>query len=169
MLTRLLAILLVPFFVVGNSLAHCHDTAAHVSPSQGRAHFHLGNDSHHEHHRHQPHGHAHVHSHVHSHGHSHGRHGCDHDRRQRHAHRPDDAQPASTTPIDHDSDAIYVSAVNFWFSVSEHGPLEFGACAVVACFDDYMPAIQPPFRRNLLRHSLGSGPPLYLLHAVLRL
>ncbi len=157
MLHRLLAILLVPFFVVGNSFAHSHDSAAHSSPSPSRTHFHLGDDSHHGHHHRE------------SHGHSHDRHGCDHTHGHRHDHETDESQTVTTTPVDHDSDAIYVAAGDFWFSPPEHGPQASGTYAVVTFVSDYVPIIQPPFRRDLRRHSLAWGPPLYLLHAVLRL
>lgn len=148
MLRRLLAILLVPFFVVGNSFAHCHDTGPHASPGQSRAHFHWGSDAHHEHHHHQR--------------------DCDHESDHRHDHH-DDCPHAASTPINHDSDAIYVTAVDYWFSAAQHGPPEIGSGDIVACYEDDVPAIESTFRPDLRRYSHASGPPLYLLHAVLRL
>lgn len=92
---RLISLLLLPFFVVGNSLAHIHGLAAHQSPSQGRAHFHVGGSSHHGH------GH-HVHNHHEAHAQLHDTppHGLDEKR----------ATTLSTriTPVEHDSDAVYV-------------------------------------------------------------
>lgn len=153
MLKRLLAILLIPFFVVGNSFAHCHDSGTHSSPGQSRAHFHFSNHSHPEHHDHR------------SHRHSHHQRDCDHE----HDHRHDDASHADSAPVDHDSDAIYVSAVDYWFSAAQHGPLEIGSGDILAFFEDDSHSSSQPLRLDFRRYSLASGPPLYLLHAVLRL
>lgn len=157
MLRRLLAILLIPFFVVGNSFAHCHDTGPHSSPGQSRAHFHFSSHSHPVHHNHR------------SQRHPDHQKDCDHEHDHCHDHRHDDCPLADSAPVDHDSDAIYVSAVDYWFSAAQHGPLEIGSGDIVAFFEDDAHSSAQPIRRDLRRHSLASGPPLYLLHAVLRL
>jgi len=157
MLQRLLAILLVPFFVVGNSFAHCHDTDAHSSPGQNRSHFHLSSHSHPEHHDHR------------SHRHSHHPRDCDHEHDHRHDHHHDDCPLADSAPADHDSDAIYVSAVDYWFSAAQPSRIEIGSGDIVAHLEDDSHSTSQPFGRDLRRHSLASGPPLYLLHAALRL
>lgn len=95
---RLIALLL-PFLVVGNSLAHRHGTAAHQSPSQSRAHFHVGGSSHHSHDHH-----SHDHHESHAHLHDSPPHGLD----------ENSAAEDSTwiTPVEHDSDAVYVVGTN---------------------------------------------------------
>jgi len=150
MMQRLLTILLVPFFVVGNSLAYSHSQAAHASPSKGRAHFHFGSGGHHWHHHE-------------SHEHSHGRHV------HRHRHEADDSQPTPTPPSDHDSDAIYVAAVDYVFSITERSVIHFAAGVVVTSVENDLAACNSPIGDHLQRYSPASGPPLYLLHAALRL
>ncbi len=150
---RLLAILLMPFFVVGNSLAHSHDSATHPSQSQGRAHFHVGSIPQHGH-EHYSHGHSH-------HGHSHG-----HD----HEHENDDSPHAPVkTPDDHDSDAVYVVAADFAVSISDRTLIEVGQYAAPEILEDFLPAIRPLEGRDRRIRSTTPELPLYLLHAALRL
>ena len=150
---RLLAILLMPFFVLGNSLAHSHGSLAHQSPSQGRAHFHVGSTP--------QHGHEH-----HSHGHSHDGHSHGHDQE----HESDDSLPAPVkTPDDHDSDAVYVVAADFVVTISDRSSIEVGQYAAPEVVEDFLAAIRPPAGCELRIRSTTPELPLYLLHAALRL
>ncbi len=154
---RLVAILLMPFFVVGNSFAHSHGSAAHPSHSHGRTHFHVGSTIQHGH-EHESHGHVH-----HSHSHSHSD-----DQKQNHAR--DDSQPAPVEkPVGHDSDAVYVFAADFFAPVSDRSSMEVGQCAAFEKVVDFLPAVRPPATRALKLRSTAPELPLYLLHAALRL
>ena len=153
MMNQLLAILLMPFFVVGNSLAHSHGLAAHPSPSQGRVHFHVGSTV--------QHGHEHK-----SHGHSHHGHNHSHDQ----DHESDDSKPAPVEkPVDHDSDAVYVAAADFVYTTSDPTSIEDGLYAVVETVKDYLAAVRPPAIRDLRIPWTTPELPLFLLHAALRL
>ncbi len=148
---RLLVILLLPFFVVGNSLAHSHGSAAHPSPSEGRAHFHFVS------------AHQHVHDH-HSHGHSHHRHSHDHDQKS------EDSKAAPIEqPIDHDSDAVYIAALDFMATTSDRTLIEARSFCVVEAVEDYFARIRPSIRRDHPQLATTTELPLYLLHAALRL
>ncbi len=150
---RLVAILLMPFFVVGNSLAHLHGSAAHSSHSQGRAHFHVGGTA--------PHGHEH-----HSHGHPHDGHSHGHDQ----GHESDGSQTAPVeTPDGHDSDAVYVVAADFVVTVSERSSIEVGQCAAPKIVGDFLVATRPQASRDRRIRATIPELPLYLLHAALRL
>ena len=150
---RLVAILLIPFFVVGNSLAHSHGAAAHQSPSQGRAHIHVGSAQKHGH-SDESHGHSH-----HDHGHSHGK-----------DHTSDDSKPAPVEKsVDHESDAVYVTAADFMVTTSDRMPIEDGSCAAVETYEDYFSGIRPPSRLDRPPLVTTTELPLYLLHAALRL
>ena len=150
---RLLAILLMPFFVVGNSLAHSHGLAAHPSPSQGRVHFHVGSTVQHGH-EHKSHGHSH-------HGHSHS-----HDQ----DHESDDSKPAPVEkPVDHDSDAVYVVAADFVVTISDRTSIEVGQYAALEIVQDFRAAVRAPARRDLRIPWTTPELPLFLLHAALRL
>ena len=159
MMNRFVAILLMPFLVVGNSLAHSHGSAAHPSQSQGRAHFHVGSTPQ-QGHEHKSHGHSH---HGHSHDHSH-----DHDHDQ--DHESDDSQPAPLEkPVGHDSDAVYLVAADFVYITSDRTSIEVGSYAVIEKVEDYLAEVRPPASRDLRIRSTTPELPLYLLHAALRL
>ncbi len=146
---RIIAILLMPFFVVGNSLAHSHGSTAHQSPNPGRAHFHLVG-AHHQAHEHDDHGHSH-------HGHSHD-------------HESDDSKPASAEqPIDHDSDAVYIAALDFMVTPSDRTLIETVSISDFETVDDYFAAIRPSPRRDYPHLATNTELPLYLRHAALRL
>jgi hypothetical protein len=155
MMHRLLAMLLVPFFVLGNPFAYAHCAATHSSPSPGRAHIHIGSSSQHGHdHR----GHQHHESHAHTHdgtGHEHASHNSQ--------------EPVSKPPVDHDSDAVYVAAVDLWFSLTIHRSHNLGSQTSLAGDEHYLPTIRPLVWGDLQRNSLGCVTRLYLLHAALRL
>lgn len=155
---RLVAILLIPIFVVGNSLAHSHGQPAHSSQEHGRAHFHVGNTSHHD---------ASHESHDHSHGHSHhGHHQHSHDK------DPDCGDSNSVpveAPVDHDSDAIYLIPAELALNPSDRASLQLDAEPLILTTDwsfvDMQEKIQPP----QLDQSPPSKLPIYLLNAALRI
>ncbi len=150
-MNRLVAILLIPFFVLGNSLAHSHGTAAHQSPSEGRAHFHFVS-AHQQAHDHNSHGHSHQ-------SHSHEQ-----------AHESDDSQPAPIEqPIDHDSDAIYIAIPDFMVTTCDRTLIETGSFGFVETVEDYFAGIRPSPRRDFPQLATTTELPLYLLHAALRL
>lgn len=156
---RLIAILLIPMFVVGNSFAHSHGSAAHSSEGHGRTHLHLGNSSHHDS-SHESHDHAHGHSHHDHHQHSHV---------EDHCHKDADSTPLEV-PADHDSDAIYLVSFDLALNCGDRPSIENDAQALVHTtyfsFADLRASIQRPQVDN-------SPPlqrlPLYLLNAALRL
>ena len=157
---RLIAILLIPFFVVGNSLAHSHGSAAHQSPSQGRAHIHVGSAPQHAH-NHESHGHSH-----HEHGHGHDHHSKTSEQKQ----KRDDSKPAPIEKtVDHESDAVYVATADYVVTTSARISTEMGSCDVVESVEDYLSCTRPNSWHE--RPPLASPPelPLYLLHAALRL
>jgi hypothetical protein len=150
---RLIAILLIPFFVVGNCLAHAHGSAAHRSTSPGRAHIHVASATQHKH-SHESHGHSH-----HDHGHSHGQ-----------EHASDDSKPAPVEkPVDHESDALYVTGADFMVTISARIAIKAGSCAFVETVVGYCSGIRPPSRRDRTPLDTITELPLYLLYAALRL
>lgn len=146
---RLIAILLIPFYVMGNSLAHSHGIATFQSVTENRAHIHVNGGLEHDHG---------------SHGHSHKSH--HHDHRDHDGDIPD-STPAD--PVEHDSDAVYLVATDSFFT-SERGSLDFdsqyfreSAPRAVLVVDSLVQRLHiPPL-------SCTSGLPLYLLLAALRL
>jgi hypothetical protein len=157
---RLLAILLIPFFVVGNSFVHSHGSAAHQSPSHGRAHFHVGSTPQHGH-THESHGHSH-----HEHGHGHVHHGQTSEQKQ----KRDDSKPSPIEKtVDHESDAIYIAAADYVFTTSARISIEMGSGEVVKSVEDYVPCTQPDCWRERPPLTSPPGLPLYLLHSALRL
>jgi hypothetical protein len=162
---RLLVILLLPFFVVGNSFANAHCVTARSSPSHSRAHIHIGSSSQHghDHHGHQP---------AESHAHTHDGHGRDHERHdhERHDHENHASQlSVFKGPVDHDSDAVYVVAVDLWISSINLGSLLLGLQPSVVGGNYCLSTIRSAVWEELRRSLLGSTTRLYLLHAALRL
>ncbi len=156
MIRQLIVLLLVPFFVLGNSIAHSHSGAAHSSPAGGRAHIHLGGTEQGNHH-HGDHGND---SHEHSH---HGQ----HDQHDQH-----DGQHAPTSPIipaDHDSDAIYLIASDYLSIATQGSSVESSLNAIVMAVDFELDKSRAPKGFEAPRTPVLFGPPLYLLHAALRL
>ena len=150
MMNRLIAILLIPLFVVGNSLAHSHSTAAHPSPGDGRAHFHFGSAPHHGHDHHDSHEHA-----------KHDHHG--------HHHESDEPGSAPVAPVEHDSDAVYVAAADFMFTACDRISIEIDKHAFVGTVDCLLTDFRPPVLRDRPPLATTTQLPLYLLHAALRL
>lgn len=152
---RFVAILMIPFCVVGSSLAHSHGSPTHPSPSQGRAHIHVGSAS------------QHFHSHA-SHGHSHHVHGQSHE--DGHERDSNDSSPGPVeNPVGHESDAVYVTAADFLVTTSSRVSIEVDSCAVVETVEYCLSAIFMPSRLERPPLATTFGRPLYLLHAALRL
>lgn len=156
---RLVAILLIPIFVVGNSFAHSHGSAAHSPASQQRAHIHVGGDDRHEHsHAAQSHNH---HSEHHSHEGGHG-----------HDDEPENSgaqQEPIAPPVDHDSDAIYLVASDFATTSTGRVSIEVDSQLALPQFG--VSFINSP-AKILCPQPHKSPPselPLYLFHAALRL
>ncbi len=149
MTQKLIAILLMPILVLGNSFAHSHGVPTQSSQGHERAHFHVGGSDHHWHHHHESHEHS---------GHKH-----DHD------HESNDSPLAPATSSDHDSDAVYVAAPDYVFSVSNDNSLDFSSLAVVAPSLSWQAQTRPNIWRVLPGETSSVELPLYLLYAALRL
>lgn len=144
-MNRLLALLTIPLLVVGNSFSHTHSVIDAPSNHAERPHVHVA-ASHHPHSEHH---------------HHHGEEGADSDQSE---------QPTPEPLPDHDSDAIYLSGGQFLLpiSVASLNELQLDCVGFVAsdlrldgksCRADLM-GYEVPIR---------TGPPLFLLHAALRL
>ncbi len=154
-MNRLIAILLMPLVVVGNSLAHSHSTAARPSPGEGRAHFHLGSVPKHGHPNHDSHEHA-----------NHHHHGHDHDG---HDHESDESESAPVVPVEHDSDAVYVVAADFVYIASDRISAEIASHSFVETVPCLLTDFHSSVRRDRPPLATSTQLPLYLLHAALRL
>ncbi len=152
---RLIAILLMPLFVVGNSLAHSHRTAAHQSQGLGRAHFHVGSALQHGHHNGAPHKHA-----------NHDHHGHDDDG---HDHESDAFESAPVAPVEHDSDAVYVVAADFVYTACNRIFVEIASYSFVGTVACLLTDFRPSVLRDRPSLATTTRLPLYLLHAALRL
>ncbi len=166
---RLLTLLLLPFFVVGNSFAHTHECSAHSRDHDRRAHIHVGGNSHHDH-GHHDHEHA-THAHSAASEHHSSRSSRD---RQPHFHETfqdsgKSEREAIRLSCDHDSDAIYLIAIEFAVTNPERAAAEGSPQVALEtrqhAFVNFRAkaAIYQPFQA---RHPAR---PLYLLHAALRL
>ena len=149
MMKQLLSILLLPFFLLGNSFIHGSSKQSSLDPSL--PHFHL-TSWHHEHHCHD------ARSHFH-----HGR---------KHAHRAEEKGQTSSTPerpADHDSDAIYLIVLEDALSSLESRLLDAPDLAIdtaqVGGFNETCARVHLITYRSVA----CLGPPIYLLLAVLRL
>lgn len=145
-MNRFVAILLIPFLLVGNALAHSHGTTAHQSPNHGRAHIHIGSAPHHGHHSHETEGHHHEHD-----------------------HESDEPESAPVvTPVEHDSDAIYVVSADDAYTPTDR----VSTVLVLSYFDTPLCILNdscPPVPRSCTLCANTSELPLFLLHAALRL
>lgn len=148
-MNRLIAILLVPFFVVGNSLAHSHGDATHRSGNGARAHIHIGGAAHDDHRHHGPHGHSQHH----------------------HAPEHDGGGPESmlVDPTEHDADAIYLAAGDALFTASERCSLELETLVEPGTETVFLGVSCRSPGVLTLRAGDPAGLPLYLLQAALRL
>jgi hypothetical protein len=161
MMNRFVAMALIPFFVVGSSLAHSHASAARQSPTEGRAHIHTGSALWHAH-RHESHGHSH---HIHRHGHRHS-----HGPALARNHKGDTPKPIQLIKtVDHESDAVYFAAEDFVGTPSARTSIEICSNAVVAIVEDDLTGNQLQSRHDRPPHSPILELPFYLLHAALRL
>ena len=143
-MNRVVALLIVPFLTVGPVFPHAHGTERAESDHSARPHLHTGH-SHHDHGDHQ-------------HGH--------HDE----SNAPEESTPNAQTPVDHDSDAVYLSSGQFFL----HHPEVVQADIDLACFEKS--TATNAFALSERVHAIAShsvqihnGPPLFLLHAALRL
>lgn len=156
---RLVAILLIPIFAVGNAFAHSHGQSAHSLKEHGRAHFHVGNESHHGA-GHESHDHDHGHSLHDHHQHSHNE---NNDCRNSNA-----AQVAAS--VEHDSDAIYIPSVDLAFNCINRTSVpitgtSLGDAAATSFADRPAKTRHPQLDRPPLLHPI----PLYVLNAALLL
>ncbi|WP_145271610.1 hypothetical protein [Planctomycetes bacterium SV_7m_r] len=159
-MNRLVTLMMVPFFVLGQALPHSHAGTGVVVPDGhlARAHFHLFGDHHHDH----------------NHGHHH-----DHDGDKHQHHKSveqadaTDANPATSAtislPTDHDSDAIYLIDADGSANRIATAPQGDSTATGWTTF---------PLSNGRDRHvahrlghppDLGTGRPVYLLIASLRL
>jgi hypothetical protein len=142
-MSRFLAILLIPFFALGNVLAQSHGGVSHPSHNEDRVHFHIGGNSHH--------GHDH-----------HGMHSRSH-------HDDDDHNSAGLVPQEHDSDAIYVAATDSLFRPSDRGSSKVVSLCVWETKNSFCEFANRPPREHSPPLGCASELPLFLLHAALRL
>jgi hypothetical protein len=155
MMHQLLAILLMPVFVVGNSLAHSHSTATHRSASESRTHFHVGSAQEHGHHHHGSHQHV-----------KHDHHGHDH---HGHDHATDSPETTPVAPVEHDSDAVYIDVSDFVYTAFDRHPIEIEACPFFKTRSCLLTVFRPSMLRDRPPLATTSQLPIYLLHAALRL
>ena len=146
-MNRLPAILLIPLLACGNVFPHTHGMANAPSDHAQRPHIHIdaGSNSHDTH----PDGH--------------------------HHHHGDDESAGkevanSQSPVDHDSDAIYLGSGHA-FLPSSVGSIVDSAqeCVGVVAANDYFSVATARTRHAVSAVANRGGPPLFLLHAALRL
>jgi hypothetical protein len=158
-LNRLMSVLLIPLLVFGSLLPHAHACGDAPDDHSLRPHFHFS-IGHHSHDDHHP---------PHSHGrHRHGHHHADLDD----CDRDDwaDGHLAGQAPASHDSDAVYLNGSQlflFQTLAATNGP----AAECVGTLLANVPTRAKTAGRLSWDRSVASrsGPPLYLLHATLRL
>ncbi len=146
-MSRLVVILLIPFLLVGNALAHSHSMAAHQTHDHGRAHIHVANaPHHHKHHSHE------------SGDHDHG-----------HVHESDEHESTQVTPVEHDSDAIYLASSDDVYTPTDRISAESGSPVYVDAPLYILNDPHPTAALACVHSARPSELPLYLLHAALRL
>lgn len=141
-MNRLMAILLMPLFVVGNSFAHSHGKFTHQSPGESHAHLHVGSAQHHKHSHHDHHG---------------------------HDHESDESESAPVAPLEHDSDAVYLVAADFVYTACERISIEVETQYFVGTVPCLLKDFRPYSLRDRSSHATTTQLPLYLLQAALRL
>ena len=156
-MNRILAILLIPFFVMGTPHAHSQCVVAHPSADYAHPHIHIGGGSHH-------HPGAHGHSHHSQHAHS-----DDWNPHEDHRQNEVSSDSHSCMPVDHNSDAVYFLAADALFTIAKRCCLDNDMQVVISsasvdCRDDVL----HQYSTQALQHG-SAGRPLYLLHAALRL
>lgn len=158
-MNRIVTILLIPLFVVGNALAHSHGTVAHPSNVQTRSHVHVSGGSHHDQDAHDSH-------HHHSHDHDHRHHGQDH---QNHDQDGESSDSTPVAPVEHESDAVYLVAVDWLFTPSERCLLVLDSQFLHATAISVIPIANRQPNLNTPLFFRTAELPLYLLHAAQRL
>lgn len=155
-MNRVFAVLMIPLLASGNLFSHSHGMGIAPSDHGQRPHIHLGIASH-----------SHD-GHLGGHGHT----GRDDDHHHDHegGQRGGGAVPDDKAPVDHDSDAVYLISGKPFLPVSERAnadttpePAGFVAPSHGVHASDAQPNRRDP------AGSYPTGPPLFLLHAVLRL
>jgi hypothetical protein len=148
---QVIAILLLPLLVMGNSHSHC--LAAHCLPGEVPAHIHTGF--------------AQYHSHEDK-SHTHGRHAHSH-QDHRHNHKKDRTESTQLTPVDHDADAVYLSPTASYFVESSRTIFDV-TTNMPEPRTVVLDALRSPTHNSVrTSHLTYSGLPLYLLHAALTL
>ncbi|WP_231603104.1 hypothetical protein [Neorhodopirellula pilleata] len=173
MLNRLLSILLIPLFVLGQALPHSHAGSGMVEPEDhaNLPHLHLSSG--------HSHGHHHGDGHRHGHDDGHGDHGHAHPSDTPTGQSPQAGQspkagesPQATfmsTPVDHDSDAVYVAQSNNTLGRASHVlQASFASVGVFVEFPADRHDRQWLHRSNQMPDR-STGLPIYLLVASLRL
>ena len=158
-MNRLLTLLLIPFLTVGNSFSHSHGCDTDSGRRESRPHIHLAGHHAHSHHGHTPtarahHGHGKSYAHVHHHA---------------SVIDADDACSRLHTPEEHDSDALYVVSADYLLTSAVCSSF---ASVDIAPYDDFglkNVNLALPIGRVCRGDFHASGPPLFLLHAALRL
>lgn len=147
-MNRLLAVMLIPFLAFGNAFAHSHEGEFAPANHSERPHFHVE-----------------VNADVHG-GHHHG----DHHHHSEHRQSGLEHEASGQPPVGHDSDAVYLGVGHPFVPVAgtpRVAPASDCGCFLVAVPDGVAPighrsaACSNVFQRI--------GPPLFLLHAALRL
>lgn len=147
---QVIAILLLPLLIMGNSLSHSYCLAAHCLPSEGAAHIHTGIAQHH----------AYTDK-----SHSHGRHAHSH----HHTHKKYPSESTQLTTADHDADAVYISPIPGYFVESYRVVFDV-ATNIPEPWTVILDALRSPTHNSVqTSHLAFSGLPLYLLHAALLL
>lgn len=163
---RIVAFFLMPLLVVSNCLAHTHGATALHSTSEIRAHIHLGFGREHNSHKHDrasvsrkfAHKHS-DHSHDHDHDHEHQENGC----------TTLDGKPVQQTPIEHDSDAVYLVGADCVYISVEPSSFELDCVHLVESATSGVAILCEPSCVSTTSCHCVLQRPLYLLHAALRL
>ncbi|MEM0924593.1 MAG: hypothetical protein AAGJ83_01015 [Planctomycetota bacterium] len=141
-MSRLVALLIVPLLAVGNSVGHTHGVSHSVDSHAVRPHFHCGHRV----------------------GQQSGHHV--------HVEEGDIRHPRSSgddAPVGHDADAIYLPDGAFFFA--RPGGIRVAAdCTSFAVLFFSSSVVQRPWENGVIElPARDHGPPLFLLHAALRL
>lgn len=143
-MNRLIALSIIPLLALGTVFPHSHGNQYVESDHADRPHLHTG----HSHHEHGDHHHAHSEE----------------------SNAEDESSQERETPVDHDSDAVYLGGGPLFL----HHVLDIRIDAAPASFENL--AVTGALALGDLEHAITGhsapihdGPPLFLLHAALRL
>ena len=140
-----MAVLIIPLLAVGNSFPHTHAGVDTANQHALRPHVHVA-ASHHSHDEHH-----------HDHGHE-------------EADSGQSDEPTNELPFDHDSDAIYLSGGQFFLPTSADSTAEIQLDCIGFIVSNHRLGSRD-CQPDLMGHEvpIQTGPPLFLLHAALRL